>query len=293
MTEPINKFSVVVFKVGSVFSFGGTGYVIQEVLRDKEKRSKTYFRLLLGLCATEFIESLALFCGTWCTPSWWIWWGASGTQTSCKFQGFLNQVSVGSSMYSASLALYYLLSIRYNIVERNVRKYAEPWMHVGTITWCLGTAIAILFLDVIRPLGTICYIGRTPPTCKQTYQYGYTDCIQGDNAQLYLMTFFYIWFFIAFIFTLVIMVIVWRHVRQQENRMVRYDKSGQKPNRSLSARFATQATLYVVVLWFCNMWTAINFIRIQVEGSGFVAITVIASIFKPLEGFFNFLIYIR
>ena len=121
------KVPVVAFKVGSIFSIFGTLYIMYEVISDPKKRSRTYFRLLFGMSLFECIESIAIFCGPWCTPSSWSnsWWSGTsiGNMTSCKLQAVMIQSSsTGSSLYSGVLALYYVLAIRYNVLERIIRQ---------------------------------------------------------------------------------------------------------------------------------------------------------------------------
>ena len=364
------KLATISFKVGSFFSILGTSYIICEVLSDKKKRSRTYFRLLLGMSLFELLEGLALFCGPWCTPKSWdrSWWSGTslGNMTTCKIQAVMAQsASTGSSLYSGILAIYYVLAIRYNVLERVIRHDYEPYMHIAT--WCLslGTGIAILFLDLIKPLGNICWIGRTPGNCKQSYQNnGQTTCTQGDNAQLYQLLFYYIWFYSSFIVTAICMISVWIKIRRQENRNRRHStiflvnnnlaaatansttQSSPPPspsqrqkrhiidprswtsnnsqeeisetaavantsvvanassgastlpvvtctNRDYSQRFAVQGSLYVMAMYLCNMWWTISIIIRSVKGQGNPNITIMSSIFRPWEGLFITLIYLR
>ena len=100
------KISVMWYKVGSPFSILATCYIMYEVLCDKKKRSRTYFRLILCMSFMEFIEGLASFCGPWCTPSSWIYWSGTGVgnMTTCNVQGMMIQfASVGSLLYSCVL----------------------------------------------------------------------------------------------------------------------------------------------------------------------------------------------
>ena len=207
-----------------------------EVVIDKKKTSRTYFRLLFGMSLFECIESIAIFCGPWCTPSSWsnTWWSGTniGNMTTCKLQAVMIQSSTtGSSLYSGVLALYYVLAIRYNVLERIIRHKYEPYMHLMTWLLSIGTAIAIVPLDLIKPLGTICWIGRTPGNCLQSYQshnngqQSTTTCTQGDNAQLYQLLFYYIWFYGSFVFIAGSMISVWIKIRIQENRISRFNST--------------------------------------------------------------------
>ena len=94
--------------------------------------------------------------------------------------------------------------------------------------------------------------------------------------------------------TLLSLILVWCKIRGQENRNLRY--SHQQPNsldRRLSRRFAVQGSLYVGAMWLCNIWSLTNYSLQLVKGKGNAHISMTASVFKPLEGFFNTLIYLR
>ncbi|CAB9527741.1 expressed unknown protein [Seminavis robusta] len=299
MSDPWKqKWIVISFKIGSFLSIISTAYVMFEVASNQKKRSRTYFRLLFGLSLMEFLESIAIFCGPWCTPEWWSakMWSASGNEATCQAQGFLTQIgSVGSFMYSLCLAVYYILAIRNNVVERKIRKNSEPWMHATTLLMSFVPSIAFLASDFYRPMGTICYMGKTPPKCKESYKFGYTTCTQGDNTTLFYYIFRATPAGAAYFTTALCLILVWWKIRAQEKRNVRYSVGQTTPlvDRKLSKRFAVQASLFIVVLYFCNIWSIINYNLKMWTGKGNIYVSMTASLIKPLEGFFNTMIYLR
>ena len=57
---------IIAAKVSSSLSLFGSCYVIQDILRDEEKRnSSIYHRTMLGVAVSDFIVALAVFLGTW------------------------------------------------------------------------------------------------------------------------------------------------------------------------------------------------------------------------------------
>ena len=114
----------------------GSAYVVQDVLKSRERRGKVYHRLLLGMSTCDIINTgFGTFLSTWPIPSDTpndLVWGAVGTRKSCNFQGFFVQTAISIPAYNASLAIYYMLVIVYNWKDEKMRR-VEPLMHVIAI----------------------------------------------------------------------------------------------------------------------------------------------------------------
>ncbi len=73
---------------------------------------------------------------------------AIGTVTTCDVQGFISVMgSIGSPLYNCSLAVFYLLSLKYNYNDRKMKK-VEKWFHI--IPWSVSLILAVvgMFLKV-------------------------------------------------------------------------------------------------------------------------------------------------
>lgn len=70
----------------------------------------------------------------------------------CSAQAFFAQFSLSTVMYNASLAIYYVMVVVKNRKDADIVRI-EPFLHLNSILWGLGTALASLAL-------TVRYIGR-------------------------------------------------------------------------------------------------------------------------------------
>ena len=140
--------SVIPHVTGTLSVIGST-YVVQHVLKSRERRGKTYHRLLLGMCLGDIINTtFGTFLSTWPIPSEnTLVWGSAGTQRSCEFQGFFVQTAISIPAYNAFLSIYYMLVIAYDWKEAKIRQ-VEPFMHGIAIAVGLLPAIAALQMDL-------------------------------------------------------------------------------------------------------------------------------------------------
>jgi len=70
-------------------------------------------------------------------------WGTHGNQASCTFSGFCNQLQTAVPLYNATLAIYFLVNIRFGIHGGGkVLRWLEPVLHL--IPWSVGLSTATL-----------------------------------------------------------------------------------------------------------------------------------------------------
>lgn len=150
-------------------------------------------------------------------------WMASGNTATCRAQGFILQVNIAGMIYNFMISLHFLLYIRYSFTDERARKFAEPAMHMSAIFFSVVTSLVVLGLDMLHESSLWCWINATPSGCKQTYQYGYTTCDRGDNAEIFRWTFFYAPLWTAAIGSMIIMFMIYRHVRHMENLASKWD----------------------------------------------------------------------
>lgn len=198
---------VLVPKITGFISLVFSGLVILTVCRCREKRSKTYHRLLLGISCVDVSSSFWLGISTWPIPAETGILGASGNTTSCTIQGFFTQFGVASSFYNASLSIFYLLVIRCGWKEDRIVKI-EPWLHAIPIVWALSTAIAGVPLTLYNSANLWCWIAP------------YQD--RGANADLYRWIFFYGPLWMMILITTISVILIFQHVRQLERKSQQY-----------------------------------------------------------------------
>jgi hypothetical protein len=287
-------------KITALFSIFGAGYIIVDVLRERKKLRETYHRLLLAMSASDLVASFLAFLGTWLAPAGTAGaFGAAGTTQTCIAQGFVINVcgALTPPLYNAGLSLYYVLLIRYGWKKEQIRK-VEWCIHGIVWTLTLSTSIAALALDLFNFSGlSWCWISAFPLGCKESYSNdGESDCLLGDNASIYQRIFLYgpLWLCIAFATLATIMV--YHKVLQQEKRMERYlvgdqlSRANRRTRRKTSRKVANQGLCYVGVFYLTWVWITIARL---IEGSPPFAVAFLAVLFQPLQGFLNFLVYVR
>jgi G protein-coupled glucose receptor regulating Gpa2 len=145
--------------------------IIFTVMRDKNRRNKTYHRLLVGLSVVDMICAFWLALSTWPIPveSNVLW--ASGNDGTCTLQGFFTSFGVTSSFYNASISLYFLLVIRYGWKESQIKKI-EPLLHIVPLFWGFGTSFAGLKPGIFGNAYLWCWIKKSSNVYRWAFFYG-------------------------------------------------------------------------------------------------------------------------
>jgi hypothetical protein len=147
----------IVQRIMGTISVIGSGYVIQDVLRNPEKRrTSTFHRLMVGLSTADIISSFfSHVLSTSPMPKGYHVL-AIGSVATCDIQGFVGMLGcLVTALYNCSLTTYYLVQVRYNWVDRRI-KALEKWLHL--VPWSVGLVVAIipLLLQGYGPYGTSC-----------------------------------------------------------------------------------------------------------------------------------------
>ena len=145
--------------------------IIHTIVRNENRRSRTYHRLLFGISCCDISASLWLALSTWPIPksSGALW--AVGTDLSCNIQGFFTQFGIASSFYNASLSIYYILVIRYGWKEHQLRKL-EPLLHSFPLLWATVTAMAGLMNGVFGNASLWCWVAAENKVFRWAAFYG-------------------------------------------------------------------------------------------------------------------------
>ena len=152
-------------------SFGFSGLVAAAVLRDKNRRSLCYHRLICGISLVDMSASLWLGMSTWPIPrtSASLW--AMGNVTSCNVQGFFTQFGISSSFYNASLAIYFYLVIVRGWNEKLLQRI-EWILHTIPLLWASVSAVTGLFLHVYDDATLWCWVSAEKVSFRWIAFYG-------------------------------------------------------------------------------------------------------------------------
>ena len=284
----------IVPKVTSVLSLIGSSIIMSDILAVyRGKRGRTRLsprhRILAGMSFCDSLSSFGWFLTTWPIPSdisytkWTV-----GTQATCTLQGFLVQLGVGAAIYSGCLAIYYFLVIRQGWSDDRICKCAEPIMHLISLGFTFGSAIAGVALTLYNPLPWGCWMIESPRGCSQSYQKQdeVYPCERGDNAFLYVYILYYGPVWITFIVLTTCMFFIYLKIKKQEQITVAYRSS----NNNAKA-FAFQASMYVGA--FFMSWSAPTSasLTFDLTGKTFFWHVFVAIVLNPSQGFFNMMVY--
>ena len=319
----------------AALSLVGSGLILREIFLDWRQEGgeglKPTSRILLEVSIADILFSTAWLLTTLPAPKELDYiWGNMGNTATCTAQGFINQLGwVTSPLFNVTLAWFYLLMVRYNWTDSQLRR-VEPYCHVGIWIFGLVSAIYPIPMELYNSAWQLCWIESHPVECLDSYRYGEeATCTRGDNAWFHSLAFsiFPCWLcvFLSFFF----MGSIYSSVRQLETRLSRYagasaaksslstdvtgkfsntsrtsDSEGggglgggdarlvileQRANRDRSHKVATQAMLYITAFLLCYVLDTIGTILYHVTGWWSFWFDVAAYFLAPLQGFLNFL----
>jgi len=291
-------------KVTSMLSLFGSLAICHSVLRNRKKRCRVLFRLLAAMSISDIITSLFKFLSTWPIPR-----GArfvydpKGTQATCSAQGFFMQFAVATPLYNMFLSLYYLLSIRYRWRESDLKKL--EWVaHLISIGFAVVTSFVLLILKQYNSSLLWCGIASKPINCKGSYRNnGINDCERGNNAWIFRFAFYYVPIWVALIGATFAMFMTHQGVNMREKASLKWATTLVDGNRRTLTRnirrlrhsqsVKAQAIWYLMAFFISFLpgslaqWFRASNGKLFYGGFLFVAIV------SPMQGFFNYLVYIR
>jgi hypothetical protein len=285
--------SLIVPKVTSFLSFIGSSIILWDVVAvyrgKRRERLSPRHRILAGMSICDLLASSGCFLGSWAVPSdfprskWNV-----GTQATCTLQGFLIQWSVGTSCYNGCLVVYYFLVIRHGWSNERISKFTEPAMHLLSLGFPFGAAVAGIALDLYNPMWMGCWIIESPIGCNQRYRSddeGY-PCVRGDNAYLYTYFFTYVPVWVTFIILSTCLILIYMKIRRLEESTLEY-----RPSHSHAKAFAFQAIMYAGAFLITWAPASSNFLlRVLAKKTSFWHV-FLAFVLLPSQGFFNMIVY--
>jgi len=248
----------------------GSSAVIYMILSDRaEKLARPNHRLMLMLSVFDVLQSAAVTTSTWPFPRNNDIYGSIGNMNTCKVQYFFATLGMAVPMYNASLCILYLLTIKHRLQPRHFATKIEPFLHTASVLIPLTLAtVPIVMNDVNPQLYTpICSISTLSP-------------IAWPLASVP---------FISFLVCVYSMVGIVCYVNAQSDKMKKYSYGSTQMQRRESEKRATirQAMFYTVAFFITFLFP---FTRLLSDA---FLLEILKNIFYPLQGFWNFLLYIR
>ena len=147
---------VIIPKIGGTLSILCSAFVAQDVLKFPERRAKMTNLVILALSISDIIYSTTAYIfGTWPVPQGLVY-GSSGNQGTCTAQGFLFAFFIGcGAYYNMTLALTYLLQVRYEWSEEKLRRH-QPFFIFIPIFVSLVQSTSIFAYSAYNYTGSWC-----------------------------------------------------------------------------------------------------------------------------------------
>jgi hypothetical protein len=271
-TQAKKKAVVWTSRVAAFLSLFGASYILWDTLRIPKNRHNVYHQLLMGMACFDVCTAVAWAFGTAPLPAgdeeeWSHIFGARGTTATCTAQAFFIQLGYTSVFYNVSLTCYYVLVICYSWSELQLRRRRQ-WLH--GIPLLVGIGLALGGIPIYGPFEYACHITIfAVPT--------YIICI-----------FFAIPIGISIILITAGMLQVYFKVRRQSRATARYSMTS--PN--LERQVFWQCLSYVMafyITWPIQFTVYVGLLD-EVNRIGF---TLLMAFVAPLQGFNNFLVYVR
>lgn len=257
----------------------------------------TYFRLLLAMSICDVLGSISLLFGATPLPRDTLLETARGNRATCATQGFFLHVFVlGVLYYNTGLMLYFVTTIRYGWTEAFTKKWLEPFVHVWALLVPFSQAVAGLFLGIFNPIGygNFCHISPYPPLCGLFEN----ACTRGLSARLLYTLFCTIPESVLLAIIYVSIALIYCTVRSQGRRALAVT-ANRETIRARTKAVAIQSLLFALIFFNTWIYTVLGPLLAYTVKQAPVLIkaefilSVMTSTFLPLQGFFNFCVYIR
>ncbi len=259
-------------------------------------------RLLVPMSVFDIIGSVALAFSTTPIPKGSnCTYGALGNQGTCVAQGIMYSIGLTVPWYNAILCIYYMSVIKYNVKDNVLAKY-EPIMHFVAISVPLIVTVIAASNNLYNNFSLLCFI-----SLPDRY---FVEKNEDQPVALYLSL--YVIVFASGVIVLITiaycMTQIYTFVKETETKMNKYSfrknsftsntnrsKSQSRSNlKSTVEDTKKQALLYVCSFILTYIFTLVMLLfelvfKIQAP----FPIMLMQGIFSPLQGFWNFLAYIR
>lgn len=295
--------------------------IIYVILRSRLRFSTVYHRIMFCLSLMDIIGSVCMALTSLPMPSHmpreeefdYFWAGARlGNTMTCNMQGFFVIFGMTSMFYyNGMLCVYYACAIAFGMREKIIKKKIEPILLSFPIIVGLGCAIPPLFFEQYNPAisnTAWCSIQSYPAECR----YSKIDCVRGADIEDMLKIIFTVMviadFFIIFIS---LVLVLWKSVQADKlySRLptlyARLPRQHRREIRTVITNHHTSKAVLIQALCYIAAFLLgllAPVLRItgavnahgatEEEFNSLVKYDKFQLVFLPLQGFFNFLIFI-
>jgi len=279
--------------ISGSLSILGSFIIIFVILRGGQtKLSRLQNRLLLGSSSIDMLYSLALGLSFIPSPQLDDCSLGKGNASSCTAQGFFLTLGLAVPGYTAMLSMYYLVTVVYNKTEEMISQKFELFMHAyavlpALICAIIGASKSYFFNQVGQ-----CWI---EDPCLSSKECDGWDAF-GKGGWLVLAS--GIWVGINSLVCSLCMITIYCKINGRAKAMRRYlfAQASAPPSRmEIAAKeSAKQGILYISAFLFTYSWSGISLLLQSIDRDRpSPTLYILTAVFLPLQGFWNFLTYIR
>jgi hypothetical protein len=278
-------------RITAMMSILGSSFIIYEVLKNPKKRVMAYHLQMLALSIVDFLYSIFWFALNWPAPdSGW-----------CTANGFLNLLTgTPQAMLNAGVCVYYLFIVYFAWSEEKILHYQRVLI-ILPIIWGLITAILTLARGMINPNPVTgwCWLEPAPAGCTGS------ECIIDEYYyELYDFVLVQVPRWVSFGVGVISMCFVYYKVSKDEREhggqapagwlwFVQREE-GQDTGRTVrSRRMARQAYWYLLNFFLTYVGATAWDIVHALGGNISFGLWCFMFIFRPWQGFWNAIIYVR
>ena len=271
--------------------------------------TSVFYRLMFMMSLTDLLTSIAMGLTTLPMPQdnedvddYGFEGTRLGSISTCTAQGFFFLFGkIASSSYLATVCAYYACSISYSMTEAKIVKDFEAILHISALVSAGAIAIPFLFLKQYNatPSEAWCTVRRLPNWCTDLM-----DCKRGTLCRDMLLDTIFI-SFLVILYAVIIVALhkVIRKVLEQNNQVEAYlermgtgispDLAREIQKKKQAANIATfQAVAYVTMFSLTVLFQVFTAARYIKGDTGLATFKKMKLIFQPLQGLFNFIIFV-
>jgi len=271
----LNPLYVWLPRATSILSIIGSSAISYIIISDHHRKlARVKNRFMLFMSFFDVFQSTAMLFGTAALPRSIGVDGAIGNNCTCIAQAFFIILGFAVPLYNASLNIYYVLTICFRMRHERFSTKIEPYLHAVSIILPLSMAITFAARGYFGPAGGFCFVSRKKSAVL---------------AYVLLLGFC----FLVSLFTMTI--ICWTMIRQSI-RMRRYSFGSTPSNHFELERRETMLQAIIYTLVFCLTYSfpfAQSIQRLIGPFKFSFAVRILTVILYPMQGFWNFVFYIR
>ena len=314
-----SPFAAIAPRISGSISAVSSLLIIYVILRSKPKLSNVYHRIMFGLSVADIMGSVSMALTSLPMPSHmsreeefgYHWAGTRlGNTHTCNAQGFFATFGMVAMFgYNGSLCFYYACAIAIGMNEKKIKQNVEkPVLHAIPILLGLGFAVPPLFYDLYNPAVTNvawCFPQPYPFECRNRES---VKCVRGQKSGAVFLTSLSFLILFDFVFMMASLVAVFVRVKRSERLLDRLLSRmyGRQPNYQrminnshTSKVVLIQSSAYIAAFLtsllppLLRVITAMGAdIHTERRYNTLVRFDKTILILLPLQGFFNFVIFI-